>query len=220
MIIVLSSLGVTAVGVIIALIAVIAAFTANTTGNFSVTYTAKNVKATVVAQYWYHGVDPNSPLIGTTSPSMEEIFGEGHGVTLQTTNNLNSMVFDGSEESETVTKAFKDVEIKMSEYPRNQQLNPNKLPVYVMYQITNDSETDNINLRCELNTISSTNASVNIYKCVAPSINYWEWQTYEDFSDVVIAPQETYTVYFEINISEGNSGSFDGSWNFLLSVAE
>ena len=130
------------------------------------------------------------------------------------------MVFDGSEESETVTKAFKDVEIKISEYPRSQQLNPNKLPVYVMYQITNDSETDNINLRCELNTISSTNASVNIYKCVVPSINYWEWQTYEDFSDVVIAPQETYTVYFEIKISEGDSGSFDGSWNFLLSVAE
>ena len=51
-IIAMCSLGVVALSAVIALVAVIAAFNASTTdGGFKITYSAKNVKATIAAEY-------------------------------------------------------------------------------------------------------------------------------------------------------------------------
>ena len=218
MIIVLSSLGVTAVGVIIALIAVIAAFTANTTGNFSVTYTAINVKATVTMQYFYWGLNgqENSNLNTNPMPAFTTLAAAN---TVLTTDGDSSMVFTGTEEDETTTKAFQDIEVHTKELSRktSQQQNANML--FIRYQIKNDSTTDNITLKSTLNTENIENASIDIGSYIA-SIQQWMWEDYEDLTNVVVAPETTYELMLRISMDSASLGAFDGSWNFVLSVAE
>lgn len=203
-IIALSAVGVLAVGVIVALVAVIAAFTANTTGNFTVTYTAINVKATVTAGYYVNEAEGTDVSAGL-SPS------DINFTTIQTTDNLDAMVFDGSEEGETTTKAFKNVGEVNIEEPRGDQYSA----IYLHYTIRNDSTTNNMTMQITETFSNIEGVEVNMPD---PMDNYFTIQL--PSTPVTIAPQETYDLYIRVLFKLEDSVQFDASINFVLSSVE
>ena len=130
-IIALISVSIIAVTLLASLIAVVASFNAKTTaGGFKVSYTAKNVQATIAAEYKV---------------------GNGSYTTIQTTDNLDMMTFSGSETAETTEKSFKALD--------NITLG-NGESMYIHYIITNTDANSTFRVVSTSTITTSTNLTI------------------------------------------------------------
>ena len=196
-IIALSTLGVVALGAIVALIAVIAAFNATTEGAFNVSYTAKNVQATVAAEYKV---------------------GAGTMQAIKASDGANVITFSNADEDEAVTKSFKSVPetedeaitIGKDEY------------MYIHYTITNTDTTGATSFKVAAQSTLATNAE-NLTVVYANSENAETWEA--DLSDVVgtdsVENGTPLNIWVRISVTtKTKNASLTGNINFTLTVNE
>ena len=196
------------VGIIVALIAVLAAFNATSSGGFTVTYTAaNNVKATVTAEY-YVGVHTNAE--DATLFPFE---------TMKTADGEDSIVFTGEESEVSVTKQHvaKDININYvnGTYSNNSAL-------YLRYTITNNSDTD-VLLAIPSETFSSllsgTQVIVGAKGAIEDVGDFWVGG---NISQKTIQPQATYEIYIKIQFNDITilSETSNCTFNWLLDAVE
>ena len=202
-IVAICSLGVVALGAIIALIAVIAAFNATTTGGFKITYSAKNVKATVAASYKVMPRTTDTPQDYSYTVIKS---GEGDSAT-------DLITFSDDDTDSEITKSFNSVgsiALDKDEY------------MYIHYVITN-TDTDTTNGPA-FNVIADTEITKsNMTVEYASSEGSTSWATSVDglIPAAGVKPGESIDIYVRIGVETLTSGaSFDGSFNFQLVIVE
>lgn len=191
-IIAICSLGVVALSAIVALVAVIAAFNASTTdGGFNITYSAKNVKATVSAEYKV---------------------GANEYTAIKTTEDANQIVFTGSETDATVSKSFKAIDsisLGKNEY------------VYIHYTITNTDTTDGTTFSVTSSTDITTNTNLTVEYATSEEATQWKTSLAEVANVASVANGTPLNVYVRISVTtKTQSATFDGKFNFTLAINE
>ena len=198
-IIAICAVGVVAISAIATLIAVLAAFNAKTTGGgFVISYSAKNVHATIAAEY---KIDDNNDE--TTE----------NYTTIKTTDSEDLITFTGTEEDEEVTKSFNKIDdIKLG---KNDTM-------YIHYTITN---TDDSALATTFSVtsaaaVTSDNLTIEYSTSLEEGA---EWKaTLAEVADVASVENGTpLNLYVRIYVTtKTKSATFDGSFNFTLTVNE
>ena len=215
------SIGVIALGGIIALIAVIASFNAKVTGGgIRMSYTAYDIDASITAEY-YVGADMTAQefMIDGVIQIPDNAF-----TIIQTSDNKDLIEFLG-EDGKSETKSFKDVDVTVGR----------KQAIYIKYTITNLS----VRSTCLVSGIcrfgeNTKNASVYAYNLEyvdnTPPNGFWSESTTEDpilknyFEDTfTLNPVSTLghysvaTLYIKIVPTVPTKDmTFDGSFDFTL----
>ena len=192
-IIAFSALGTLVVGLAVAIVAVLAAFTATSSSGVTVTYTAKNISARVKA--YYHVCDNTCESSHSDLPAICT-------TVLQTTDNQNEMVFTGEETGETTSKSFKDLG----------DLEGNVKGICFYYEVTNTTD-ENILMQ---HAIAFENQE-NIITEMAYDTNEigWMWGSVPEF--LLIEPQQTLCFGFTIFPSEvGDASVVNGAISIIL----
>jgi hypothetical protein len=188
-IIALISVSIIAVTLLASLIAVVASFNAKTTaGGFKVSYTAKNVRATIAAEYK---------------------IGSGQYNTIQTTDNADLITFDGSETAETTEKSFKSLDsITLGQGES----------MYIHYTITNiDDSATPTTFRVVSTSTITTSTNLTIEYATSEGATTWE-DSLSDIADVASVTYGTpLNLYVKISITTATQdATFEGSFNFEL----
>lgn len=200
-----SALGVFTVSVVVALVAVFAAFTATADSGVLVTYTAKNIHATVAASY---------AVYNTTDAS------GGTYNAIKTADSLDIMTFTGAETGASTTQSFSAVS--------NLQLQINEV-VYFRYVITNtdSSRATSFNVSATNTITTNSNLAVKYYVVTGTSSvtegsgaeESFSWVNSLSLSGTTVAYGTPLTVYVRISVADsGADATFNGSFNFKLQI--
>ena len=191
-VIAICSLGVVALSAVIALVAVIAAFNAKTTdGGFQVSYIAKNVEATIAAEYKV---------------------GSGAYTAIKTTDDANMITFTGAETDATVTKSFKaveDISLGKDDY------------MYIHYTITNTDTDGGTTFSVTSNSEVTTNTNLTIEYATSENSDTWKTTLAEVADVASVANGTPLNIYVRISVTtKTQSAAFDGEFNFTLAINE
>lgn len=197
-IIAISAFGVIIVGLVVALVAVLASFNATAENGLKVSYTATNVCATVTASYVI--VDDLSQL-----PAQESGYN-----TIITSNGASSIIFDSNDSAESVTKNFDDIpEIELG---KDQVF-------HFIYSITNNEAGNNAyaNINPTLTTSFSKNSNIKIeYKIIN-----WDEDWTTTLSPFTIKANEQFFIRVRIYVeTKTQDANLDGTFNWTLSEAD
>ncbi len=201
------------VALVASLIGVIASFNATTSaGGFKISYTAKNVHATIKAEY----------KVGTASESPAY-------TTIKTTDGASIMTFTGDETAETTTKSFDSI--------NNITMDKDDIMI-IHYQITNTDTSRNTSFKVVLNSNITSNSNLSIqYTNNSEAVPDGGTQAVDDWYDSFneintavggssgngyyneVSGGSTVNLYIKIEIeSKTQDATFDGSFNFELII--
>jgi len=189
-IIALCSVSVIAITLLASLIAVVASFNAKTVdGGFKVSYTAKNVHATISAEYKINDEDYN---------------------TIQTSDEANFITFTGEEEEDEVTKSFKTVD--------NVEIGKDDV-VILHYTITNTDNSAATTFRVVSNSTITTSNNVTVGYATSEDAATWEDSLSDIADVASVAYGTPLDLYVKISVTQKTKDAiFDGKFNFELIV--
>lgn len=184
----LSALGIVAVALIVAIVSVLAAFNATATNGIQVSYTAKNINATVTAGY--------ATSTATTVPTS--------GYTTITSGGATSITFSSADADETVTKSFDDIgEVTLTQDDY----------LYIKYTIQNTGTTSNSEAYILVTVTTSFTTNENL--TIEYSNGGTSWST--SLGNQYVALGTTADIYIRITVTtKTESATLDGSFNFNL----
>ena len=189
----LCSVAFVAVGAIVALVAVLASFTANVnSGNINITYTATNVKATITASYGY------TEAVGTA-------------IELENSSDT-SMVFTGNEATATTSQNFKGVTYNFTREEND---------IYIKYEITNDDTAADCSLTLNPNlTADNVTVTYKVTGAIAEDMTeYGAFPTGLKIAKKVGETASTCTVMVKIHMDNATKDvTLNGALQFILQV--
>lgn len=218
-------LGVVTLSVIIGLVVTIVAFSSNENGGVAVSYTAKNISATIQSDYMVSG---------------------GEYTTIQTTDGADVMTFVGNERGPSVTKSFKkvtDITLGRNSYLYVRYIitntNPEKNGSFIVCSMSDIKENNNLKIEYGVgrNEIRQENSNVegdeNESQLLATSCsgsnrghagNFvdepesgWKNSLEEAVNCVKVKYGKPIYVYARFSVdTKTQDASFDGSFNFSL----
>lgn len=189
-IVALCSVSAVAVALLASLIIVFASFKTGTTdGGFDISYTAKNIKATIAAEYQINDATPT---------------------TIQTTDNLDLITFTGDEEDEELTKSFKAV--------NNITIGKNDY-VLIHYTITNTDSTNAITFSVTGTSTITTEQNVKVEFATDKNAATWEDNILDIADVDSVEYGNPLELYVKISVdTKTQNASFKGAFNFSLDI--
>ena len=189
-IIALCAVSVVAVTLLASLIAVVASFNAKTTaGGFKVTYTAKNVHATISAEYK---------------------IGSGSYNPIKESTGADAIVFTGSETNETVEKSFATI--------NNVTIGKNDV-VILHYTITNTDTSGNTTFKVVSNSNITADTNVTVGYATSESASTWEDSLADIADVNTVTSDAPLNLYIRIAVAtKTQDATFDGQFNFELII--